>query len=108
MTDEKRRHGRLPLVMEVTWEGSGIKRPARTTDISSAGCFVDTLGLVDVGQTLNLKLTLPDGEYLSLQAEVMYQMPGLGFGVRFTNGSEPGQSRLEEILMESPDSSRTA
>ena len=103
MTDEKRRHGRLPVVMEVTWEGSGIKPPARTTDISSTGCFVDTLGMVDVGQTLSLKLILPDGEYISLQAEVMYQMPGLGFGVRFTNDSESDQSRLEDILTESQD-----
>ncbi len=73
MTDEKRKHGRLPLVMEVSWEGSGNKSLARTTDISETGCFVDTLGPVGVGDTLNINLIAPDGKGISVQGQVMYQ-----------------------------------
>jgi hypothetical protein len=98
MTDEKRKHGRQPLVMEASWEGSGIKSRARTVDISATGCFIDTLGEVEVGEKLNLKLTFHDGEYISVQAVVMYRMPSLGFGVRFTKISDSDRLRLDTLL----------
>ena len=98
MTEEKRRYGRLPLVIETSWEGSGIKASARTTDISATGCFVDTLGPAEVGDTVNLKLTLRNGEHVMVEGEVMYQMPRVGFGVRFTNITDSDRLRLESIL----------
>ena len=97
MTDEKRRHGRQPLVMEASWDGSGIKSRARTVDISATGCFIDTLAEVEVGETLNLKLTL-HGQYISVQAVVKYRMPSLGFGVRFTKISDSDRLRLDTLL----------
>lgn len=98
MSEEKRKHGRLPLVIETSWEGSGITSPARTTDISATGCFIDTLGQAQVGDTVNLKLTLRDGENIRVEGEVMYQLPRVGFGVRFTNITDSDRLRLESIL----------
>ena len=98
MTDEKRKHGRQPLVMEASWEESGSKSRARTVDISATGCFIDTLGQVEVGETLNLKLTLPDGEFILVQGVVMNRMPSLGFGVRFTRISDSDRLRLDALL----------
>ena len=106
MTDEKRRHGRQPLVMEASWEGSGIKSRARTVDISATGCFIDTLGSVEVGDALNLKLTLHDGEYFSMQGVVMYRMPSLGFGVRFTRISDADRLRLDTLLKKDGEDTR--
>ena len=97
MTDEKRKHGRQSLVMEASWEGSGIKSRARTVDISATGCFIDTLAEVEIGETLNLKLTL-HGQYISVQAVVKYRMPSLGFGVRFTKISDSDRLRPEALL----------
>jgi len=97
MTDEKRKHGRQSLVMEASWEGSGIKSRARTVDISATGCFIDTLAEVEIGETLNLKLTL-HGQYISMQAVVKYRMPSLGFGVRFTKISDSDRLRLDALL----------
>jgi len=97
MTDEKRKHGRQSLVMEASWEGSGIKSRARTVDISATGCFIDTLAEVEIGETLNLKLTL-HGQYISVQAVVKYRMPSLGFGVRFTKISDSDRLRLDALL----------
>lgn len=108
MTDEKRKHARLPLVMEASWEGSGSKSLARTVDISATGCFIDTLGPAEVGETLNLRLTLHDGEYISVEGVVMYRMPSLGFGVRFTKISPSDRLRLDALLdMEAKDTRRT-
>jgi hypothetical protein len=108
MTEEKRKHERLPLVMEASWEGSGSKSLARTVDISATGCFIDTLGPVEVGETLNLRLTLPDGEYIAVQSVVMYRMPSLGFGVRFTGISDSDRLRLDALLsIDAEDTRRT-
>src|SRR5258706_5417729 len=108
MTDEKRKHARLPLVMEASWEGSGSKSLARTVDISATGCFIDTLGSVEVGDALNLKLTLHDGEHISVQGVVIYRMPSLGFCVHFTEISTSERLRLDALLdMEAGDTRRT-
>lgn len=98
MTDEKRKHGRLSLVMEASWEGSGSKSVARTTDISLTGCFIDTLGQVGVGDILNLRFKPPGGDSISVEGKVMYHQVGVGFGVRFTRMSDPDRRRLEAIL----------
>ena len=97
MTDEKRKHGRVPLVMEALWEGSGTRSGARTVDISVTGCFIDTRAVVAVDDTINLELRR-DGEMISVQAKVMYQQPGLGFGVRFTRISDDDRLRLDALL----------
>jgi hypothetical protein len=53
---------------------------------------------VEIGETLNLKLTLPDGEFISVQGVVKYQMRSLGFGVRFTRISDSDRLRLDALL----------
>lgn len=98
MVEENRRHGRFSLVMEASWDGSGSKSHARTTDISATGCFIDTLAQVVVGETLQMQLKTPDGEYISVTGKVMYQQASLGFGVRFTSISDSDRLRLLAIL----------
>ena len=93
--------------MEASWEGFGSKSLARTVDISATGCFIDTLAPVEVGETLDLRLT-HDGEYFSMQGVVMYRMPSLGFGVRFTRISDSDRLRLDALLkMDAEDTRRT-
>jgi hypothetical protein len=91
MTDEKRKHGRIPLVMEASWEGSGSRSLSRTTDISATGCFIDAQGSVEVGDILNINLIPADGQRISVQG-------GVGFGVRFTKISDSDRLRLDAIL----------
>lgn len=97
MTEEKRRHGRAPLVMEASWEGSGIKSHARTTDISATGCFIDSMSQVRMGDTLHLELKPPKGQAISVQVEVVY-CQRVGFGVRFKAMSDSDRRRLEMLL----------
>lgn len=98
MTEDKRQHGRVSIVMEALWDGSSTRSQARTTDISEGGCFIDSLGQVAVGELLNIRLLSPGGEYISVEAEVVYQMPRFGFGVRFTRISDNDQQRLKELI----------
>jgi hypothetical protein len=93
-----RKHERVPALMEVTWEGSAGRYEARTSDLTVAGCFIDTLGQVRVGETLKFKLCLPAGDAIEVQGKVIHKDPNIGFGVCFTNISEPDRKRLEWLV----------
>ena len=98
MTDERRKLQRVPTLIDVVWEGAAGKYEARTGDISAGGCFLDTIGQVSVGETVNFKLRLPSGEWIALEGKVTYAYPNMGFGVRFTNMSEADRKRLEWLI----------
>jgi len=98
MTDERRRDERVPILVEVLWGGGTRSSGARTTDISEGGCFIDTMGHAAVGETIDFKLLLPDGEWIPVQGEVIYELPRSGFGVRFTNISDSDRKRLKALL----------
>lgn len=98
MTQERRNEGRIPVLMEIKLEGTAGNYDARTGDLSNGGCFVETLGKVEVGESISFKLRLPSGEWLELDGQVMYEYPNVGFGLRFTNLSESHQKRLEWLV----------
>jgi hypothetical protein len=100
MTDEKRKHTRLPVVVEVRWEGGTRSSSARTTDISEGGCFVDTMSHAPVGATINFRLITPDGDWIEVEGEVIYELSRTGFGVRFTKISDSDRERLKALLSE--------
>jgi hypothetical protein len=97
VTAEKRKHPRFSLPIAVLWEGAMGMREARTADISEAGCFIDSIGQVAVGETISFILCLPTGD-MKMQGKVAYELPSVGFGVRFTNISDDDQKCLEELL----------
>ena len=98
MSDEKRKHERVPVVLEVNWDGGTRTSGARTTDISEGGCFIDTMGHAPVGETIDFKLLLPDGEWIVVRGVVVYELPRTGFGVRFTHISASDRERLQALL----------
>ncbi len=98
MFDKTRKHARAPILVEVIWGGGTHSTGARTTDISEGGCFIDTMAYAVVGETIDFKLLLPDGEWLPLQGEVIHELPRTGFGVRFTNISDSDRKRLRALL----------
>lgn len=97
MTDDRRRHKRVPAVIAVIWEGASGGHEARTSDLSLAGCFIDTIGQAMPGETIRFKLRLPTGE-LVLKGEVMFADPPTGFGVRFTAIPPSDQKQLEWLI----------
>ena len=99
MTDEQRKHVRPPLLFEVLWEGLTGKSTARTMDINVGGCFIDTVAdEVAIGESVQVKLGLPNGEWIVVQGEVVYRLPHTGFGVRFTNISDEDRKRIEAFV----------
>ncbi|MDQ6651697.1 MAG: PilZ domain-containing protein [Acidobacteriota bacterium] len=98
MADNQRKDTRVPLLVEVLWEGAAGKYEARTSDVSLGGCFIDTIGQMAIGETISFRLCLPAGEWIELQGEVMYELPRAGFGVRFVNLSDDQRYRLEAVI----------
>jgi hypothetical protein len=71
MSDERRDEERIPLSLEVRWEG--VMHSARVSDISVDGCYIDTIAAtVAVGELVSFELKLPGGEWLPLRGEVTH------------------------------------
>lgn len=94
--DERREEKRKEISLDVRWEGG----QARLTDLSTGGCYIDSLGQVATGDVVSLEIKLPDGSWLPLRGEVAYCHPGLGFSVCFTFLTEEEFERLSEVVNE--------
>jgi hypothetical protein len=95
---ENREHVRLPLRLETQWNGSARKYPAVTSDISSGGCYVESMDPVTVGDVLRLEFRLQSNRTLPLKAEVRYCHPFIGFGLRFVELSSSQQGILSSLM----------
>ncbi|MGH9880887.1 MAG: PilZ domain-containing protein [Pyrinomonadaceae bacterium] len=99
MSDERRNYRRVPVLVEVYWEGKTGRYEARTSDLSSGGCFIDTVGQVTEGERLKFQLQLPNGEWMEAEGEVTYAYSNIGFGVRFTEAlSESDRKKIDWIV----------
>jgi hypothetical protein len=98
MTEERREEQRKEITLEVRWEGGSGRHPARISDLSLGGCYLDTLGGAEVGEVIGLEIKLPSGEWLPLRGSVVFHHPGLGFSVCFTFLTEEEQYQLSEII----------
>ena len=92
----RRKAERIPVVLEARWEGSTT--PGRVTDLSMGGCFLDTIGQAKPGDTVIVKIQLPDGKVLTVSGIASYFQIHTGFGIQFTDLSEEQWALLAELL----------
>ena len=98
MPEERRSNKRKRLLLEAKWESMSSTHEARVEDLSLGGCFVDTVGRVELNEAVNLEIRLPSGEWLSLRGQVASYPPGVGFGVSFTSLSDDEVAALENLM----------
>jgi len=98
MSDERRKNKRVPILVEVQWEGTAGRYQARTTDVSERGCFVDSVGHALDGEHIKFKLRLPNGEWLDIEGDVTFTDPRIGFGVQFSEMSDEDQKKLQLLV----------
>jgi hypothetical protein len=94
-----REHQRANIPLGVILEMSSGRQEARVGDLSMGGCFVDTIVSAQMGERINLKLLASNTETLEIVGEVIYHLPGFGFGVHFINMSNENQNQLEQIIL---------
>lgn len=80
---EQRRHPRVPLRMEVRWNGASNTRPGITSDVSQGGCYIESMVQPTVGEVLWFEFQLAPGLTMDLYGQVLYGHRNIGFGVRF-------------------------
>jgi len=93
---DRRREKRWDVCLDAVWDGNVT---ARVTDLSEGGCYIDSLNQPNVGEFLNLKLQLPNGDWLELTGEVAHQTPPLGFGLRFVKLSAEQLKNLRLLIL---------
>jgi PilZ domain len=91
--DERREHVRFPFTaaVEAVEPQSDIKLRGRTADISSGGCYVDTISPFILGTTIKIRLT-KGGVVFEAEATVVLSQVGMGMGIAFRSAA-PNQIR---------------
>lgn len=101
MNSERRRAPRYQFIADavVTELVSGAKFAARTSDLSIGGCFVDMLNPPPEGTDIRIEIS-HEGTTLAVLGTVVFVVPNMGMGVRFTSAEPMQLSVLEKWLDE--------
>jgi hypothetical protein len=96
--DDRRQQPRLSVSLDAEWDGTTGRHPARVTNLSEGGCYMDTVGEVRRGEIVGFRVLLPDGDWLYLEGEVRHYSAGLGFGVQFLELEEDQQKKIALVI----------
>jgi PilZ domain len=95
MDDDRRSKPRLSVNLDASWDR---EHPARITNLSEGGCYLDTVGEVMRGEIVGFRVLLPDGDFLYLEGEVRHYTAGVGFGVQFIDLNDEQQANLKRLI----------
>ena len=95
MDDDRRSTPRLSVSLDASWDRD---HPARISNLSEGGCYLDTVGEVMRGEIVGFRVLLPEGEFLYLEGEVRHYTAGVGFGVRFVDLNDEQQTNLKRLI----------
>jgi uncharacterized protein (TIGR02266 family) len=98
MDEEKRRAWRSTIILEVKYEGAGVRAETRISDLSATGVFVDTMSPPPVGSHLRLSFRLPDGHLIEAEGVVAQAQPGIGMGIDYTKINPEDVRRIRQII----------
>ena len=98
MDNERRTDERVEMSLEARWEGLSGSYKGRISDIGLGGCFIDTHGMVEVGEIVSFEVKLRDGQWLPLRGEVAFYHPNIGFSLCFTFLTDEEQEQLRQLM----------
>jgi hypothetical protein len=84
VSEERRQHQRSSRAVDGSWRGASGGTPCRISDLSVAGCFVQSMATPLQGESTTITLSL-DGRSVSVSGTVLYIEAGMGFAVRFAD-----------------------
>lgn len=94
---EQRKDLRVPIRLEVRWNGFSGGSSAVTSDISLGGCYIESLHPVTIGDVLDFDFRSATSGALRLQGQVLYSHQNIGFGVRFMDFKS--RQQILKVLM---------
>jgi hypothetical protein len=95
--EERRRHERSRLIIDVFFNGDDLTGVASTKDISPGGLYMNTQAELPEGSVLTLRIPL-EGHDVVCNGEVVYSNPERGVGVTFQGLSDEDRAHLEDAL----------
>lgn len=96
--DERRRHDRSRLIVDVFYDGKDATGVAATTDISAGGFYMNTKANIPEGSVLLVRIPFSNGKQVVATAEVVYHNPERGVGLRFQSLSAENRELIEREL----------
>ena len=96
--DDRRRHDRSRLIVDVFYDGNDATGVASTKDISVGGFYMNTQAELPEGSVLLVRIPFPDGKQVVANAEVVYSNPSRGVGLRFQSLSAENRELIEREL----------
>jgi CheY-like chemotaxis protein len=92
-------HTPVAVSLNVVWDGSAGKEDARMSEISMDGCFIDSrVQGRSLGDTVDFKVHVPSGPWVSLKGELVLEDYPMGFGLRFTDLTDGDRRMLAEVV----------
>ena len=98
MNDSLKQIEQVNVSLDVVWHGTAGKYDARMGEISLDGCFIDSKGQEILGETINFKVRLPSGIWVTLEGEVTAQEYPIGFEVRFTDLTTENRKLVLQVV----------
>ena len=95
---DKRRHPRLPVLVECRIDGVSGRAQIRMTDLSPVGCYVDTSVAFSPGTLVTLYATLGDSEVALSGRVIPMPQGGTGFGIEFTDLDASVREALDSYI----------
>ena len=95
--DDRRRHDRSRLIIDVFFDGKDATGVASTKDISVGGLYMNTQANLPEGSILLIRIPLLEGQVVT-NAEVVYVNEGNGVGLQFQGLSAADRAALEREL----------
>jgi len=90
---------RFIATVVVTEPSSGTRLPAKTSELSINGCYIDTLNPFPEATLVRLRIIKDDGVF-ETPGRVLYCHPGFGMGIVFIDSTPDQRALLEGWLAE--------
>ena len=92
-------HNPVNVSLDVVWPGSSGKHDARMSEVSMDGCYIDSkVQGRALGETVDFKVHLPTGPWVSLTGKLINEDYPMGFGLQFKNLTEADRRLLAQVV----------
>jgi hypothetical protein len=92
-----RKHERTTFFAETVLEAASGRQPARISDISGGGCYIDTIVEVNVGDPVAFDIPGAENGPVRFNGTVAYHFAGMGFGVQYSNLTDAQSQFLKQF-----------
>src|SRR5688572_7179628 len=94
-----RNQDRTTYFTEIVLESASGRHPARISDISAGGCYIDTIVEVKVGEEIAFEVQRRNGESLKFRGTVVYHFAGMGFGLKYFDLTEEQSNFFTQAVL---------